>query len=47
MLFLLDSGYGAAPGTVGRELFIVAGPMLSLSAATFICGPWARYLPDL
>lgn len=38
MVFVLDSYYGAASGTVGRELFSVAGPVLSLSAASFFCG---------
>lgn len=41
IVFVLDSYYAAAPGTVGRELFSVAGPILSLSAATFLCAPWA------
>jgi hypothetical protein len=38
-VFILDAYYGGAPGTVGRELFSVAGPILSLSAAAFLCNP--------
>lgn len=34
--FALDGYYGGAPGTVGRALFSVAGPLLSLSAAAFL-----------
>jgi hypothetical protein len=37
MAFLLDGYYGGAPGTVARALFSVAGPLLSLSAASFLC----------
>jgi hypothetical protein len=37
MTFILDGYYGGAPGTLGRELFSVAGPVLSLSAASFLC----------
>jgi hypothetical protein len=40
VVFLLDAYYGSAPGTVGRELFTVAGPILSLSAASFLCTAW-------
>ncbi|HLX83476.1 MAG TPA: hypothetical protein VKR59_06240 [Terriglobales bacterium] len=36
MAFVLDAYYGGAPGTVGRALFSVAGPMLSLSSALFL-----------
>jgi hypothetical protein len=36
--FVLDGYYGGAPGTVGRALFSVAGPLLSLSAAAFLLG---------
>jgi len=36
--FVLDAYYGGAPGTVGRALFSVAGPLLSLSAAAFLLG---------
>jgi hypothetical protein len=36
MAFLLDGYYGGAPGTVARALFSVAGPLLSLSAASFL-----------
>jgi hypothetical protein len=35
--FILDAYYGGAPGTVARALFSVAGPLLSLSAASFLC----------
>ena len=37
MVFVLDGYYGGAPGTVGRELFSVAGPVLCLSSARFLC----------
>ncbi len=36
MAFVLDGYYGGAPGTVGRALFSVAGPLLSLSAASYL-----------
>jgi len=36
--FVLDGYYGGAPGTVGRALFSLAGPLLSLSAAAFLVG---------
>ena len=36
MTFLLDAYYGGAPGTVARELFSVAGPILTLSSASFL-----------
>lgn len=36
--FVLDGYYGGAPGTVGRALFSVAGPLLSLSAAAVFSG---------
>jgi len=36
MAFILDAYYGGAPGTVPRALFSVAGPLLSLSAASFL-----------
>jgi hypothetical protein len=32
----LDAYFGAAPGTLGRVLFSIAGPVLSLSAALFL-----------
>jgi len=38
LAFVLDGYYGGAPGTVGRALFSVAGPILSLSAAAFLVG---------
>lgn len=34
--FALDAFYGGAPGTVGRALFTVAGPLLSLSSAMLL-----------
>jgi hypothetical protein len=34
--FVLDGYFGGAPGTVGRELFSIAGPALSLSSALFV-----------
>jgi hypothetical protein len=34
--FVLDGYYGGAPGTVGRALFSMAGPLLSLSAASLL-----------
>ncbi len=36
MAFALDAYYGGAPGTVGRALFSIAGPALSLSSALFL-----------
>jgi len=36
--FVLDGYYGGAPGTVGRALFSVAGPLLSLSSAMLLLG---------
>jgi hypothetical protein len=39
-VFVLDGYYGGAPGTVGRALFSVAGPLLALSAASFLV--WGR-----
>jgi hypothetical protein len=38
MAFVLDAYYGGAPGTVGRALFSVAGPVLALSSATLLVG---------
>jgi hypothetical protein len=35
-VFALDAYYGGAPGTVGRALFSVAGPVLALSAASLL-----------
>ncbi|MGO9369421.1 MAG: hypothetical protein ACLP0H_17460 [Terriglobales bacterium] len=34
--FALDAYFGGAPGTVGRALFTIAGPVLSLSSALFL-----------
>jgi hypothetical protein len=34
--FVLDAYFGGAPGTVGRALFSIAGPVLSLSSALFL-----------
>ncbi len=36
MAFVLDGYFGGAPGTVGRALFSIAGPVLSLSSAMFL-----------
>ena len=36
MAFMLDAYFGGAPGTVGRALFSIAGPLLSLSSALFL-----------
>ena len=36
MTLILDAYYGGAPGTVARELFSVAGPILTLSSASFL-----------
>jgi hypothetical protein len=36
MAFVLDAYFGGAPGTVGRALFSIAGPVLSLSSASFL-----------
>lgn len=38
MAFVLDAYFGGAPGTAGRALFSIAGPMLSLSSALFVLG---------
>ena len=38
VVFVLDGYYGGAPGTVGRALFSVAGPLLSLSSALLLLG---------
>jgi len=38
LVFVLDGYYGGAPGTVGRALFSVAGPLLALSSASFLAG---------
>jgi hypothetical protein len=37
--FVMDAFYGGAPGTAGRALFSIAGPVLSLSSALFLTGP--------
>lgn len=34
--FVLDAYYGGAPGTIGRALFSLAGPVLSLSSAMLL-----------
>lgn len=34
--FALDAYYAGAPGTIGRALFSIAGPVLALSAASFL-----------
>jgi len=34
----LDAFYGGAPGTIGRALFTIAGPVLSLSSAMLLLG---------
>ncbi len=36
MAFVLDAYFGGAPGTVGRALFSIAGPVLSLSSALML-----------
>jgi hypothetical protein len=36
MAFVLDGYFGGAPGTVGRALFSIAGPALSLSSALLL-----------
>ena len=47
MAFILDGYYGGAPGTVGRALFSVAGPVLALSSASFLVGDQdAARFPD-
>ena len=38
VVFALDAYYGGAPGTVGRALFSVAGPLLALSSGSFLAG---------
>jgi len=46
MAFVLDGYYGGAPGTVGRALFSVAGPLLSLSSAMLLLGVSGRNLDN-
>ncbi len=36
MAFVLDAYFGGAPGTVGRALFSIAGPVLSLASALLL-----------
>jgi uncharacterized membrane protein (GlpM family) len=36
MAFVLDAYFGGTPGTVGRALFSIAGPVLSLSSALLL-----------
>lgn len=36
MAFVLDAYFGGSPGTVGRALFSIAGPVLSLSSAVLL-----------
>jgi hypothetical protein len=36
MAFVLSAYFGPAPGTLGRELFSIAGPVLSLSSALLL-----------
>jgi hypothetical protein len=36
MVFVLDAYFGGSPETVGRALFSIAGPVLSLSSALFL-----------
>jgi hypothetical protein len=36
MAFVLDAYFGGAPGTVGRALFSIAGPVLSLSSSLLL-----------
>ena len=36
MAFILNEYYGGGPGTVSRALFSIAGPILTLSAASFL-----------
>ena len=38
LAFALDAFYGGAPGTIGRALFTIAGPVLSLSSAMLLLG---------
>lgn len=45
MAFVLDAYFGGAPGTVGRALFSVAGPVLSLSSALLLLGTANTYEP--
>lgn len=46
--FLLNSYYAGDPGTAGRAVFSTAGPLLSLSAGSFLCSQisFASPLPD-
>jgi len=36
MAFVLNEYYGGGPGTLSRALFSIAGPILTLSAASFL-----------
>jgi hypothetical protein len=35
---MLVAWYGAMPGTAARAIFSIAGPLLSLSAASYLAG---------
>lgn len=40
---VLNTYYGGAPGTIGRALFSIAGPILALSSASFLCRASGRH----
>jgi uncharacterized membrane protein len=42
--FAMDAYYGGAPGTIGRALFSVAGPLLSASVAILLFSGGGAYL---
>lgn len=44
--FALDAYYGGGPGTIGRALFSIAGPLLSASVALFLFAPASPEKPD-
>ena len=43
--FVLDAYYGGEPGTIGRALFSIAGPLLSASVALLLFTPAASEKP--
>jgi hypothetical protein len=47
MAFALDAYYGGMPGTIGRSLFTIAGPLLSASVAILIFTGVSPALADI
>jgi hypothetical protein len=39
LALLMNAYYGGPPGTVGRAMFSIGGPILSLSVAVLLCRP--------